>query len=247
MSRSKLQAARELINELNYDAARAILRSLPDDPIAQEWLAKLDKIAPETSPTVRVKSQAPSYPVPPPPSSIRQLPVNPQQQPQTASPPITPLPKYEPEPAFPELEQTPLSDAPALQGARWRLRWLMLWRLIWGGLALIAAGWIFYGIYSTVTDSSPIAGQVREAISGFISNVTGSVNEQVQVSPGVTETAQDAGDAVSSAVSVAIFLCSGMPLLWIFLAFYRRATLLHREERRHKEVLETMQVHARSA
>lgn len=243
MSRSKLQAARELINELNYDAARAILRSLPDDPTALEWLAKLDKIAPE-KPAI---TPTPDYPTPPPApyqppaASIRQLPSNPQQQPRTQGQPITPLPKYEPEPAFPELERAPVTDAPALQRARWRLRWLTLWRLLWLALALAAAGWIIFGIYSTVTTGSPVTDQVRETIGGIIRDVTGSVNEQVPVSPGVAETAQDAGDAVSTGASVLIFLCSGLPFLWITLAFYRRTTYLYREERRHKEVLETMQ------
>src|SRR5690606_10181720 len=156
---------------------------------------------------------------------------NPQQQPHTQGQPITPLPKYEPQPAFPELERTPVADAPAVQRARWRLRWLMLGRLVWGVLALVAAGGILLGVYSTVTTGSPVADQVRETIGGIINDITGSVNEQVPVSPDVAETAQDAGDAVSTGASVLVFLCSGLPFLWITLAFYRRSTLLHREER----------------
>jgi hypothetical protein len=46
MSKAKFAAARELIKEKNYAAARAVLVSI-DDPQALEWLAKLDKIAPE--------------------------------------------------------------------------------------------------------------------------------------------------------------------------------------------------------
>lgn len=46
MSKAKLLAARELINEKKYHEARALLRGV-DDPIAKKWLAKLDEIAPQ--------------------------------------------------------------------------------------------------------------------------------------------------------------------------------------------------------
>lgn len=46
MSRAKFEAARELIQQKNYAAARAILEAMPDEPRAIEWLAKLDQIAP---------------------------------------------------------------------------------------------------------------------------------------------------------------------------------------------------------
>lgn len=45
MSRNKMLAAKELIQEKRYDEARAILQTI-DHPTAREWLAKLDKIAP---------------------------------------------------------------------------------------------------------------------------------------------------------------------------------------------------------
>ncbi|MBK8032227.1 MAG: hypothetical protein IPK17_22665 [Chloroflexi bacterium] len=53
MSQTKLQAARELIQEKQYAAARAVLETLPTDPAAKQWLAKLNQIAP-------------AYPAPPP-------------------------------------------------------------------------------------------------------------------------------------------------------------------------------------
>jgi hypothetical protein len=46
MSKNKLMAAKELIQEKRYAEARAILKTV-DHPTAREWLAKLDKIAPE--------------------------------------------------------------------------------------------------------------------------------------------------------------------------------------------------------
>lgn len=46
MSDAKLQAARELIQAKNYEAARAVLVTMPNDPTAVKWLAKLDRIAP---------------------------------------------------------------------------------------------------------------------------------------------------------------------------------------------------------
>jgi len=45
MSKAKLLAAKELINEKKYNEARLLLRGV-DDPIAKKWLAKLDEIAP---------------------------------------------------------------------------------------------------------------------------------------------------------------------------------------------------------
>jgi hypothetical protein len=45
MSKAKLTAAKELINEKQFDAARAILVKI-DDPLAKKWLDKLDEIAP---------------------------------------------------------------------------------------------------------------------------------------------------------------------------------------------------------
>lgn len=46
MSKEKLTEARTLIQQKRYDAARAILESMPNDPTAQQWLVKLDEIAP---------------------------------------------------------------------------------------------------------------------------------------------------------------------------------------------------------
>ncbi len=45
MSKAKFIAARELINEKQYDEARSILKTI-DHPTATEWLRKLDEIAP---------------------------------------------------------------------------------------------------------------------------------------------------------------------------------------------------------
>lgn len=57
MSEAKLAAARELIQEKEYAAARAVLRTT-HEPKAREWLTKLDKIAPE----IPVRNP---YPIPP--------------------------------------------------------------------------------------------------------------------------------------------------------------------------------------
>lgn len=43
MSKAKMEAARELIQEKKYDEARAILRTV-DHPLATEWLGKIDDI-----------------------------------------------------------------------------------------------------------------------------------------------------------------------------------------------------------
>lgn len=45
-NKPKLDAARALIKEKEYDAAREVLRTMGDDPTARSWLIKLDKIDP---------------------------------------------------------------------------------------------------------------------------------------------------------------------------------------------------------
>ncbi|MEO8611134.1 MAG: hypothetical protein ABI690_24775 [Chloroflexota bacterium] len=46
MSNTKLAAARELVQEKNYDAARKILETM-DDPTARKWLAQIKSVAPQ--------------------------------------------------------------------------------------------------------------------------------------------------------------------------------------------------------
>ncbi len=58
MSKAKLEAARELIKDKHYAEARAVLRTMPADPTAQRWLAKLDSLIPAVSVT--------EIPLPPP-------------------------------------------------------------------------------------------------------------------------------------------------------------------------------------
>ena len=61
MSKAKLLAAKELIQEKRYSEARSLLDTIPNDPTAQKWLTKLDQIA--TPP--RRHSLIPSPPPPP--------------------------------------------------------------------------------------------------------------------------------------------------------------------------------------
>ncbi len=44
--RQELELARQLIEEKQYDKARMLLLKVPEDPIAQKWLEKLDEVAP---------------------------------------------------------------------------------------------------------------------------------------------------------------------------------------------------------
>ena len=46
MSKDKMQTARELIQAKRYSEARAILNTVDDNPLAKEWLARLDAIDP---------------------------------------------------------------------------------------------------------------------------------------------------------------------------------------------------------
>jgi hypothetical protein len=50
MSKAKMQAAKELIQEKKYDDARKILATV-DHPTAREWEAKLDRLSPPATPT----------------------------------------------------------------------------------------------------------------------------------------------------------------------------------------------------
>lgn len=62
MSRAKFEAARELIQEKCYDEARAILLTI-DHPKADDWLTKLDEIAPPApQPQMRVPLKPPLSP-----------------------------------------------------------------------------------------------------------------------------------------------------------------------------------------
>lgn len=46
MANVKLQAARQLIMDDHFDAARAVLETMPASPTAQKWLVKLEEISP---------------------------------------------------------------------------------------------------------------------------------------------------------------------------------------------------------
>jgi hypothetical protein len=64
----QLSRARELILNKQFDAARAILSDLPDNATAQQWLAKLDEIAPRVTherPIQPLASDPPPAPAPP--------------------------------------------------------------------------------------------------------------------------------------------------------------------------------------
>lgn len=50
MSNSQIEQARGLLKAKRYDEARALLKTMPDDPTAQKWLAKLDELYPEPPP-----------------------------------------------------------------------------------------------------------------------------------------------------------------------------------------------------
>src|SRR6185295_15593252 len=62
MSKTKMLAAKELIDEKRYDEARVILRSV-DHPKAVEWLAKLDKIDPPNAFQKILRAVIPKAPV----------------------------------------------------------------------------------------------------------------------------------------------------------------------------------------
>jgi hypothetical protein len=66
MPDAKLVAARQLIQEKQYDAARAILQTM-DNATARQWLIKLDKIAPVMPRTPQYPVQMPPVAIPPPP------------------------------------------------------------------------------------------------------------------------------------------------------------------------------------
>src|SRR5205085_109358 len=56
MSKAKFEAAKELIREKRYTEARAILVTVAH-PLAAEWVAKIDGLAPRTEPHVELARQ----------------------------------------------------------------------------------------------------------------------------------------------------------------------------------------------
>jgi len=59
-----LEEARVAIVQKEFDRARTLLQSIPDHPTAQQWLAKLDKVAPAATPQPTPATE--STPPPPP-------------------------------------------------------------------------------------------------------------------------------------------------------------------------------------
>lgn len=55
MSNTRLETARQLIVQRDYEAARAILLTIPNDPTAQKWLRRIEEINPS-------KAQIPKRP-----------------------------------------------------------------------------------------------------------------------------------------------------------------------------------------
>ncbi len=66
MSKMKMMAAKELINEKKYDEARTILRAV-NHPTATEWLEKLDKIDPPSTMQKILRAVLPQNPPKPKP------------------------------------------------------------------------------------------------------------------------------------------------------------------------------------
>ena len=229
MSQAKLEAARQLINELKYNEARAILRTMPDNPTAQDWLAKLARIAPEA---------------PPPgggaPSSIYT--VDPQRPPSAPSSPRPASTTYRPDP--PSAARSPApppGDSPALRRARRRVGWLRLQLLVWGTLWLGAIAWAGFGVLSAVAGrgGETLAGSISAALMGVVETVTGPLGGAPV--PGVDDAARGIGGWLGGALTVSFFLCTGLPLFFIIGGFYRRTAAVLRDERQHKEVLESME------
>lgn len=57
MSESILAAAKQLLNDKQYDAARAVLNTIPNDPTAARWLMRLDEIEPVRSTSYQPKAK----------------------------------------------------------------------------------------------------------------------------------------------------------------------------------------------
>ncbi|MBN1200549.1 MAG: hypothetical protein JXJ20_01715 [Anaerolineae bacterium] len=61
--RERLQRARELILQKQFDAARTILQDMPGNPTAHKWLTRLDEIAPQ--PPRQTQAPEPGSPIRP--------------------------------------------------------------------------------------------------------------------------------------------------------------------------------------
>ena len=120
MSQVKLAAVKELVREKKYIEARALLLTMPDDPIAQRWLSQLDERIRQSG------SIQPSQPAP--------------QRNYTVIPPAPPTIRRSEDYEF---EPTPLApvENTGMAGC---------FRIGWGILTLLALGWIAYGVIASL-------------------------------------------------------------------------------------------------
>jgi hypothetical protein len=228
MSRTKLEAARELINELRYAEARAILRTMPDNPTAQNWLAKLDRIDPEKPPAA---AEPPPEAAPP---SIYQY--DPERPPSAPAPYRPAHANYTPPP-----ESAPAEASPALRRARRRVLWLRIQALIFGVLRVAVILWLLYGLLGTASQQGLVGAQITGALTGLVDSVLAAIGQPTAAGPGVEGAARDVGSTAGRVLTISFFFCTALPLFFVTGSLYRRTATVLRDERQHKEVLESME------
>jgi len=110
-------------------------------------------------------------------------------------------------------------------------------RIVWGLLTLASCGWIGYGLLATGSAFTQVVTQATPTVA-VINNSLGT--PIATTDPKLIQGAQALGATVGSGLSVAVFLCTGVPFLLIFGFLYWRNGVAMRQEKQHAETIEAL-------
>ncbi len=213
MSIEKFNVAREMIERREFTAARAILKTMPDDPTARDWLAELDRIDPPAGGGGGFQN-----PVQQPPSSygtpVEQAPPAPE-QPQYASskPPSEPMPVGQAEPVQMKRKSGGGGNRGCLTGC------LVVFLLVCILPSVLACGgtwWLTNTTQGRAFAFQQAASSVQQVVSQTCENAQGQGFTEAQCNQFVeelrtctgdvnAETAQTCFSTIGSALCVSIF------------------------------------------
>lgn len=104
-----------------------------------------------------------------------------------------------------------------------RMKGLKTRARIWGVFAVLALGWVCFGVFAS-------GSALDEVTSTPVATVEGVEQANLQ-------TARDAGATIGAGLGLTFFLCSGLPFLILFLLLAWRNNAGYRNEERHLETL----------
>lgn len=113
-------------------------------------------------------------------------------------------------------------------------------RLFWGFLILLSCGWMSYGVMGTGVFVDRVMSATPERLS-IMPTLQGSDPATRATIQAFSDNAQLAtrgiGALLGAQLGLGFFLCTGMPLFWIFVLFYWRNGVAIRQERHHAEMV----------